>query len=82
MTNANPLERWRPDILAQVNCSLPIVMLGSAFPLGRNTSAAPDDNWGKEVAMKIGNKSPFRAISEDPREIDNTETPLGDAHQG
>jgi len=34
MTNANTLERWRPNLLIYVNCSLAIVLLGSAFSLG------------------------------------------------
>ena len=34
MTNANTLERWRPNLLIYVNCSLAIALLGSAFFLG------------------------------------------------
>jgi hypothetical protein len=34
MTNANTLERWRPGLLVYFNCSLAIMLLGSAFSLG------------------------------------------------
>jgi len=34
MTNENTLERWRPSLLVYVNCSLAIVLLGSAFSFG------------------------------------------------
>jgi hypothetical protein len=34
MTNANTLERWRPNLLVYVNCSLAIVLLGSVLSWG------------------------------------------------